>query len=81
MSVVARHRILAPDGGTEPIGRRIVQIPEDPFRTNIRDPRSGFIAYAPPGSVRRGEGLVKTGDGGKTVPCGMCHGDALLGAR
>ena len=22
---------------------------------------------------------MKTGDGGKTVPCGICHGDALTG--
>lgn len=79
VSVVARHRVLAPEGGTEPIGRRIVQIPEDPFRTNIRDPHSGFIAYVPPDSIRKGEALVKTGGAGKTVPCGMCHGDALTG--
>ena len=78
VSTVARHRLLSPQGGTEPMGRRIVQIPKDPFRTNIRDPKSGFIAYVPPGSIRRGEELVKTG-GGITVPCATCHGDALTG--
>ena len=61
VSIIARHRVLSPEGGTEPMGRRIVQIPKDPFRTNIRDPKSGFIAYVPPGSIRRGEELVKTG--------------------
>ena len=49
------------------------------MRTNIRDPHSGFIAYVPPGSLRAGEALVKTGDHGKTVPCATCHGDALTG--
>ena len=78
VSSVARHRVPSPEGGTEPIGRRIVQIPSDPFRTNIRDPKSGFVAYVPPGSIRRGEELVTTG-GGVTVPCAKCHGDALKG--
>ena len=32
VSILARHRVLSPAGGTEPIGRRIVQIPKDPFR-------------------------------------------------
>ena len=68
-----------PNGGTEPIGRRIIQIPEDPLQTTIRNPHSGFIAYVPPGSVKRGERLVKTGGSGKTVECAICHGDALTG--
>ena len=47
---------------TEPIGMRIVETPENPERTEmLRDPRSGFIAYAPVGSVKKGEALVKTG--------------------
>jgi len=79
VSIVARHRLLAPEGGTEPIGQRIVQIPKSPFRTNVRDPHSGFIAYVPPGSIRRGEELVKSGANGKTVPCGGCHGERLTG--
>jgi len=44
IATAGRHRQLHPDGGTEPIGRRILEIPADPFRTEIRDPHSGFIA-------------------------------------
>jgi cytochrome c553 len=66
------------DGGTEPIGRRIVETPENVADTELRDSGSGFIAYAPPGSIARGERLVKTG-GGRTTPCGTCHGVDLKG--
>ncbi len=79
IATAGRHRQLHPDGGTEPIGRRILEIPEDPFRTEIRDPHSGYIAYVPPGSIARGEALVKGGGSGKTVPCAACHGEALKG--
>ena len=79
VSADARHRRIMPDGGTEPIGRRIIQIPEDPMQTTIRNPHSGFIAYVPPGSIKKGEGLVKNGGSGKTVQCAICHGDALTG--
>ncbi len=88
IATAGRHRQLHPDGGTEPIGRRILQIPEDPMRTEIRDPHSGFIAYVPPGSIARGEALVKGGDesgktpgkeSGKTAPCAICHGEDLKG--
>lgn len=61
------------------MGHRIVEIPEDPFRTANRDPHSGFIAYVPPGSIARGEALVRTGGSGKTIPCAICHGDQLHG--
>jgi cytochrome c553 len=79
IATAGRHRQLHPDGGTEPIGRRILEIPEDPFRTEIRDPHSGYIAYVPPGSIAKGEALVKGGESGKTVPCAVCHGEALKG--
>lgn len=79
VSSAARHRLLSPEGGTEPIGHRIVEIPVDPFRTANRDPHSGFIAYVPPGSIARGEALVRTGGSGKTIPCAICHGDQLHG--
>ena len=79
VSADARHRRIVPDGGTEPIGRRIIQIPEDPMQVTVRNPHSGFIAYVPPGSIKKGEALVKTGSGGKTIQCAICHGDALTG--
>jgi cytochrome c553 len=66
-------------GGKEPIGRRIIETPEDMEGTEIlRNPRSGFIAYVPPGSLKKGEALVSTG-GGKTTQCGACHGADLMG--
>ena len=69
----------AEGGGTEPLGRRIIEMPKDAQRTNVlRDPRSGFVAYVPKGSIARGEMLVTTG-GGKTTACAICHGDDLNG--
>ena len=69
-----------PDGGTEPIGRRIVQILEDEDMALNRDPRTFSIAYVPRGSVAKGEALVTSGGGGKTVACALCHGEGLQGA-
>jgi len=64
----------------EPIGVRVVETPENPERTEIlRDPRSPFIAYVPPGSIKKGEALVKTGGSGRTEACGVCHGSDLSG--
>ena len=65
---------------TEPIGMRIIETPENVEHTEtLRDPRSGFIAYVPPGSVKKGETLVTTGGNGKTVQCSLCHGADLKG--
>jgi cytochrome c553 len=64
---------------TEPLGKRIIEVPENPDRTErLRDPHSGFVAYVPVGSVAKGKALVTTG-AGKTAPCGTCHGDDLQG--
>ncbi len=67
-----------PGGETEPIGRRIIETPDDAERFELRDPHSGFTAYVPPGSVQKGGVLVASG-GGKTIPCGTCHGLDLQG--
>jgi cytochrome c553 len=65
---------------TEPIGMRIIEVPENTEHTEVlRDPRSGFIAYAPVGSVKKGEALVNTGSAGRTVACAVCHGADLKG--
>jgi cytochrome c553 len=75
---------------TEPIGLRIVEMPEDVEQAETyRNPHSGFIAYAPMGSLERGKDLVTTGGArvvgkefvrGKTTPCITCHGPDLMGA-
>ena len=71
-------RLPLPGSGMEPIGNRIITLPKDPERVEMRDPHSGFIAYVPKGSLARGKALVTTG-GGKTTQCAVCHGEDLRG--
>ena len=63
----------------EPIGQRIIEMPQDLERTELRDSTSGFVAYVPPGSIARGEALVTSGGAGKTIACSICHGADLRG--
>jgi cytochrome c553 len=71
------------DAGTEPLGDRIIETPVNADDTEIRrNPRSGFIAFVPPGSIKKGEALVMTGTtagGGKVTACTACHGADLRG--
>lgn len=73
-----RMRFVDPAGSMEPIGSRIISVPENQDRARLRDPYSGFVNYVPVGSLARGKTLVETG-GGKTVSCGICHGPDLKG--
>jgi cytochrome c553 len=63
----------------EPIGQRIIEVPEDVEQFENRDPRSQFVAYVPVGSVARGADLVGSGGAGKTLQCAICHGQDLKG--
>jgi cytochrome c553 len=76
---VGTRRMPLPEGGTEPIGRRVIEVPEDAVQVELRDPNSGFISYAPPGSLAKGQMLVATGGNGKTIACTICHGPTLKG--
>jgi cytochrome c553 len=74
---------------TEPIAGRIIEVPEDEYQSEtLRNPRSGFVAYVPVGSIKRGESLVTTGGlsvaagkivPGRTIACVACHGPDLMG--
>jgi len=75
---VAGSMHVPTNDGSEPLGQRIIEMPEDLARTELRDAASGFVAYVPSGSIAKGEALVKTG-GGKTVACATCHGAELKG--
>ncbi len=65
-------------GETEPIGERIIETPENLERTELRDDHSGFVAYVPVGSIKKGETLVN-GSSIKTLRCATCHGRDLRG--
>ncbi len=67
-----------PGSDAEPIGNRIIEAPNDVERFELRDPRSGFTAYVPPGSIQKGAALVASG-GNKTIPCSVCHGPDFNG--
>src|SRR5882672_3425103 len=57
------------DAGKEPIGQRIIEVPENGEETEtLRNPRSGFIAYAPRGSIKKGADVAQRGQ------CALCHG-------
>ncbi len=70
---------IAEEGGTEPLGQRIVEVPANVQQFELRDSRSQFIVHAPVGSIGKGEALVKSGGAGRTIPCSICHGPDLKG--
>jgi cytochrome c553 len=65
--------------GDELLGERIVEVARDTERHELRDSKNGAVAYVPRGSIARGGQLVVAGDGGRTLPCGGCHGTDLRG--
>ncbi|MBY0510316.1 MAG: hypothetical protein K2P94_09190 [Rhodospirillaceae bacterium] len=67
------------DGSREPIGARIIEVPENLTATELRDSKSGFIAYVPKGSLKKGEALALTGNKGRVTACVACHGADLQG--
>ena len=87
--IVGNLFLAATQERTEPIAGRIIEVPEDLEQAEtLRNPRSGFIAYVPPGSTEKGRDLVTTGGmrvvgneiiQGKTTPCVTCHGLDLMG--
>src|SRR5204863_756914 len=68
---------------------RIIEVPANEEQTETyRNPRVGFVAYVPRGSIAKGRDLVTTGGmrvvgntiiQGKTTPCVTCHGLDLMG--
>jgi len=69
--------VKASGSGKEPVGNRIVEMPQNLDLVELRDPNSGFVAYVPKGSVARGRKLVEGGNG--AFPCASCHGANLKG--
>jgi len=59
--------------GTEPIGGRIIEVPEHPELTELRAPNAPFVAYVPPGSLAGGQQATAK------FQCATCHGATLTG--
>jgi len=72
-------RFASPGNAMEPIGRRIIEVPEEEEGAKVRDTHSPFIAYVPVGSIKAGEALATTGGNGKTFQCSICHGPDYKG--
>ncbi len=70
-------RFLTADGGTEPIGQRIIELPGNDLQARYRNAHVGFTAYVPTGSIEKGKALASSMD--KTVTCAICHGPGLKG--
>jgi cytochrome c553 len=72
------QRLRVADGGAESVGPRIVEFAQNPAQ--VRNAQTNaFIAFAPTGSLSRGQALVTTGANGVTTACGTCHGQNLQG--
>jgi cytochrome c553 len=71
---------IDPAGGTEPIGDRIVEVPENEELTALRDDASGFVAYVRSGSLKRGE-VIALRNSEEHQACVNCHGSDLKGSN
>ena len=66
-------------GVKEAIGQRIVEVPADLEHFESRDAHATFIAYVPPGSLKRGDVLVSGKSPDRAPACASCHGPDLRG--
>lgn len=66
-------QMVSPEGGSEPLGKRIVLLADNFDQMWAGDPFAMAVAYVPGGSVQRGKEQVQR------VGCSTCHGPALKG--
>lgn len=72
--------LYAYDGdGTEPLDGRLIEVPEELERHELKDPWVKYITYVPVGSLARGKRLATNGPAGIATACATCHGPSLLG--
>lgn len=64
--------------GFEPLGNRLIEVPDDYERHEMRDSRLGYTAYVPVGSIARGRSLAQSWGGGAQA-CSQCHGSDYRG--
>jgi cytochrome c553 len=62
-----------------PLGRRIIETPDDFELFEKRDPDAIFIAYVPKGSIAQGKTLAENWGEERVFACAACHGEGLHG--
>jgi cytochrome c553 len=68
-------------GGDEALGTRLIEVPVDSTRHELRDPNVTYRAYVPVGSLARGKALATTTSANTaTIACTTCHGADLRGS-
>lgn len=71
--------VPAPGHSMEALGHRLIEMPVDPSRHELRDSGVGYVTYVPPGSIARGRALATMGIRSGVKPCTSCHGPQLRG--
>ncbi len=66
-------------GGTEPLAGRLIELPEELERHEMRDPTVTYTTYVPRGALARGKRLSLQGPAGPATACVTCHGPQLKG--
>jgi cytochrome c553 len=67
------------NGGSEPLGQRLLEFAPDPVRHEHRDDAMRYVAYVPRGSISRGKHIAQAGVDSPTNACTACHGPQLKG--
>lgn len=67
-------------GGTEPLGQRIIEVPDDFARFESGDPETRYTAFVPVGSIARGEAVARGAGLDEAFACTACHGARLQGS-
>lgn len=67
------------DEGVEPIAGRLIEVPDEWYRHELRDPTVLYTTYVAPGTVAKGRRIATQGPAGITTACSTCHGPDLLG--
>lgn len=71
------HLAKSNSNQTEPLGARIIEIPEHLDDFISRDSRTHFLAYVPRGSINKGKKLSTQKN--HNIACSQCHGEQLQG--
>lgn len=76
-----RTKIKDPENPkSEPIGQRLITLPDSEFLRTKRHPYATFVSYVPPGSLALGKAIAEEGTD-SSAACVTCHGQDMKGTE